>query len=815
MRGFEDIRFGMRTLAKSPSMTIVSVLTLALGIGVNATVFTLSNAVLFKGFPFDKSDRILYMGERNTTRSQRYGPVSYPDLRDWRARVTSFTGLAASNGFRVNLSDQNGVPESYQGAQITANLFRLIGQKPAVGRDFSPADEGRGAPAVAILTYGLWERRYGRDPAVIGRTIRINSTPARVIGVMPEDFIFPFNQDLWMPLVPTDDFEKRESRFLVVFGRLADGAKMKSAVAEMDGIGRVLANAYPLTNRDFVPVVQNYNEFYIGPQVAIIFESMLVAVGFVLLIACANIANLMLARAASRAREISVRVAVGAGRWRIIRQLLVESVMVSSLGGILGWFIAIWGTRAFDLATTPFGKPQWIDFSMDYRAFVYLAVVSVTTGILFGLAPALRLSKLDFQSVLKDGGRGASTGPRGRRLSGVLVATELALAMVLLTGAGLMIRSFLNVYRAQLGVKPDNILTMRLLLPDSKYAKPDSQISFHERLKERLEAVPGVETAAIADFLPTGGSLTLPYELAGAPPPDERRRPTLSALVISPDYFRAVDAPLISGRAFTDADGASAPPVTIVNQRFASKTWPGEDPLGKRLRLFDSGSRNPLAGAPPTNAWATVIGVAPNIVQNDITPREIDPLIYLPYRQKPAQDMAIVARTRVPPGSLGAAFRHEIQAIDPDLPVFNLWTLAERLERNYWFQRAIGVLFLIFGGVALLVASVGLYAAMAHAVSQRTQEIGIRMAVGATGNNIHRLVFGHGMRQLAIGLAIGVGGALAITRILKSVLVQVSPSDPATLAAAALVLSAAAVFGCLVPARRAMRVDPVVALYRE
>ena len=319
MRVFEDIRFGIRTLAKSPSVTIVSVLTLALGIGVNATVFTLSNAVLFKGFPFDNSDRILYLGEHNATRNQRYGPVSYPDLRDWRARVKSFAGLAAANGFRVNLSDQNALPESYQGVQITANLFRLIGQKPAAGRDFSPADEARGAPAVAILTYGLWERRYGRDPAVIGRTIRINSAPATVIGVMPKDFVFPFNQDLWMPLVPTDDFEKRESRFMVVFGRLAEGARVKAARAEMDGIGRNLASAYPLTNRDFAPVVMNYNEFYMGPDVAIIFESMLVAVGFVLLIACANIANLMLARAASRAREISVRIAVGAGRWRIIR----------------------------------------------------------------------------------------------------------------------------------------------------------------------------------------------------------------------------------------------------------------------------------------------------------------------------------------------------------------------------------------------------------------------------------------------------------------------------------------------------------------
>ena len=814
----ENVRFGLRTMAKNPVVTVVSVLTLGLGIGVNATVFTLSNAVLFKGFPFDKSDRVLYLGERNTTRQQqRFGPVSNPDFQDWRARIQSFEGLAAAVGMRATISDQAGPPESYQVTRISTSAFRLIGQKPVIGRDFTDADEARGAPAVLLLTYGLWERRYGKDPAILGRTIRFNSYPATVVGVMPKDFVFPFNQDLWIQLAPMGDndaFAKRDNRFMIVFGRMKDGRNIKAARAEMDGIGHNLSAAYPVTNREFVPVVQNYNEFYLGPEIVIIFSSMLVAVGFVLLIACVNIANLMLARAAGRAREISLRLAVGAGRWRIIHQLLVESVMLSALGGIVGWLIAIWGTRTFALEVVQFGAPKWLDFSMDYRAFVYLAVVSLGTGILFGLAPALRLSRLDFHLVLKDGGRGASAGRRHKRFTNVLVTAELALAMILLTGAGLMIRSFMNVYRAQLGVKPDHILTMRLPLPPAKYATPASQILFHQQLKQRTEAIPGVETVAIANFLPTGGSLTIPYESAGAAPVDEKQRPTLSVLVVSPDYFRAVGAPILSGRGFTDSDGVSGPPVMIVNQRFVAKYWPGQDPLGKRLRLFDE-PPGPGGGTQATKDWLTVIGVVPNIVQNDITPREIDALIYIPYRQKPTPDMAILARTRVPPGSLGGAFRHEIQQIDPDLPVYNLWTLAERLERNYWFTRVIGVLFLIFGLVALALASIGLYASMAYSVSQRTQEIGIRMAVGATEQKIHRLVFGYGLRQLAIGLVIGLAGALALTRILKSVLVQVSPADPATLVTATLVLSAAAAFGCLIPARRAMRVDPIVALYRE
>jgi putative ABC transport system permease protein len=818
MRILEDVRFGLRAMAKSPVVTIVSVLTLGLGIGVNATVFTLSNTVLFKGFPFDKSDRILYLGERNTTRQQqRFGPVSNPDFRDWRAHIQTFEGLAAAVGMRATISDQAAPPESYQVTRITTNAFRLIGQKPVIGRDFTDADAVPGAPAVLLLTYGLWERRYGKDPAILGRTVRFNSYPATVVGVMPKDFVFPFNQDLWIQLVPMGDndaFEKRDDRFMIVFGRMKDGTNVKAARAEMAGIGQNLSAAYPVTNREFVPVVQNYNEFYMGPEIVIIFSSMLVAVGFVLLIACVNIANLMLARAAGRAREISVRLAVGAGRWRIIRQLLVESVMLSSLGGILGWLIARWGTRAFALEVVQFGAPKWLDFSMDYRAFTYLAAVSLGTGIVFGLAPALRLSRLNFHSVLKDGGRGASVGRQHRRFTNMLVTAELALTMILLTGAGLMIRSFLNVYRAQLGVKPDYILTMRLPLPPAKYATPASQIAFHQQLKERTEAIPGVETVAIANFLPTGGSLSIPYEFAGAPPMDEKQRPTLSVLVVSPDYFRAVGVPILSGRGFTGSDGVSGPPVVIVNQRFVAKYWPGQDPLGKRLRLFD-GPPGPGGGTQATKDWLTVIGVVPNIVQNDITPREIDALIYIPYRQKPTADMAILARTRVPPGSLGGAFRHEIQQIDPDLPVYNLWTLAERLERNYWFTRIIGLLFLIFGLVALALASIGLYASMAHSVSQRTQEIGIRIAVGASEQRIHRLVFGQGLRQLAIGLVIGLAGTLALTRILKSVLVQVSPADPVTLVMATLVLSAAAAFGCLIPARRAMRVDPIVALYRN
>ena len=800
-----DVRFGLRTLAKNPVFTLVAVIALSLGIGVNAIVFTLTNTVILKGFPFDKNDRIVYMGSRNVTRSDQFGPVSYADFRDWRKQARSFVGMAAASGAQVNLTDNNGLPETHRAAEMTANSFYLIGQKPLIGRDFRSEDEAIGAPQVMILTYGLWERRYGKDVSIIGRTVKLNGVPTTIIGVMPKGMTFPFDGDLWFPLVPTADSEKRELRNLIAFGRLAVGATLESARAEMETVAHNLATAYPVTNQNFAPVVWSYNRFYVGTQITTIFLAMLVAVSFVLLIACANVANLLLARAVSRSREISIRIAVGATRWRLVRQLLIESLILAAAAGVLGWLLGLWGVHIFDVVTTPFGKPSWMIFSMDYRVFAYLAAISLGSSLLFGLVPALRLSKLDILSGLKDGGRGASEGHHSKRLSSLLVIGEMALAIVLLAGAGLMIRSFLNVYRASLGVNTKNVLTLRLILPQAKYAQPNDQVFFHEHLKTSLESIPGVERVAIANFLPTGGSTPIPYEFEGAPV-DASRRATLSAVVITSDYFRVMGVAALQGRFFTDSDGVAGPQVAIVNQRFAAKFWPGEDPLGKRLRLFSGATAQP---------WLTVVGVVPNIVQNDIAPRQIDPLIYLPYRERPQADMAVVALTRVPPVTLGTAFRREIQSIDPDLPIYNLWTMQQRLERNYWFYRAMGVLFVVFAGIALLLASIGLYAVMANSVGQRTQEMGLRMALGATARNLLRLVFVTGMRQVAIGLAIGALASFAMMRVLKSALVAVSPADPATFVIATAMLVLAAALGCYIPARRAMRVDPLVALRHE
>ena len=820
----QDTRYAARALRRSPAFTLTAIATLAIGIGVNAAVFTVTNAVLFKGFRLvERNDRILYIDTRERGRGCC---VSYPDFEDWRDQATSFEGMGTVADLRITLSDSSGVPESYTASLVTANAFQVLGQGPILGRDFAASDETPGAAAVAILSYGFWERRYGKDPAIVGRTLRINGVPTIVIGVMPQGFSFPQSQDLWLPLVPTPDRQQREARGMwFAFGRLAEGATVASARAEMETIGRRLAAAYPRTNEGLLPAIHPFHEFFIGPNAAMIYAALWGAVGFVLLIACANLANLLLARAVGRSREISVRIALGAGRWRVIRQLLVESMMLSTLGGVGGWGIARWSLRAYELFANPPAhawSDRFLDFSMDYRVLAYLIAISIGTGLLFGLAPALRLSKLDVNAALKAGGRGATGGGSGKRLSALLVTAEMALAVVLLAGAGVMIRSFLNIYTADLGVPTANILTALLNLPDANYPDAAARISFYNGLKARLEAKPGVESIAIADALPGAGAGRYPYELAGAEAVDKQRRPQVAALVVSPGYFGTLGAAVLSGREFSDADGSasgdadgnanggddgvSGIPVVIVNEQFASQFWPGENPLGNHLRLFE--------GSTP-QAWLTVVGVAPNIA-HDPTRQRTDPLVYLPYRQKPAGGMWVLARTSVAPESLGAAFQREVQALDSELPIWlGPFTLSDRLAGVYWKRGLNGALFLIFAAIALLLASVGLYAVMAHAVGQQTQEIGVRIAIGATARDILKLVFAQGMLPLGMGLAVGLAASFAVNRVLEAELVEVSPADPVTLGAASAALIFSAALGCWIPARRAMRIDPVVALRQE
>jgi putative ABC transport system permease protein len=788
----EDVRFGFRTLSKNPGFTAVAITALALGIGVNATVFSLSNAILFKNLPFANSDHVLYIISTNSTKPRWYNGISYPDYLELRARLKSFDAVGASTQVSADISDHTASPEGYHGARVTVNTFSLLGQKPIAGRDFLPADGEPGAAPVAILSYKVWENRYGKDLSVVGRTVRIDEEPTTIIGVMPQRLDFPRETEVWKPLVLKEEYMKRENRRFQLYGHVAKPSILKSASVEVNTVMQNLAAAYPITNKNIGGRVIDYNEYFAGNESEI-------------RIACANVANLQLGRAVSRMREISIRVALGAGRWRIIRQLLVESLILSIAGGVIGWMIAIWGTRTFDNAVIAAGKPPAIDFSMDLRALIYLAVITIGTGLLFGLAPALRLSRLDVNTSLKDGGRGSSGG-RGKYLSGLLVVVEMALAVVLLAGAGLMIRSFLNAYRGDIGIRIDNILTMEIQLPNKNYLKPEQQLAFFDRLKPRIGALPGVESATVTSNIPLSGSWGFPYEVEGEPQPDARLRPNIDTVITTLDYFRVMGDQILAGRDFTAADGLPSSMTVLVNRQFAQGILKDENPLGRRIRLYKKDVAQP---------WLTVVGVVPNLPYNNQTRAKRDPTIYIPYRLETTSSMFVAARTSVPPSTLKQAFRHEVQAIDDGLPVLNLRTMDEQMEQRNWPYRVFGSLFAIFAAIALVLASVGLYAVIAHSVSQRTQEIGVRMALGATGSNVMRLVFSQGMTQLAIGLVIGLGAALGVTKVLKALLVDVSPSDPLTFIITALVLTMAAAGGCLIPARRAMRVDPIEALRHE
>ena len=802
---FQDAKFASRMLLRDPGFTAVMVFALALGIGVNATVFTLVNAVLFRGLPFEEPDRILYLSCDRPTADDRDIGVSFPDFRDWRAQSKTFRGLAGFTNRAMVIIDTVNAPERYTGVQLTANAFSLIGQKPFLGRDFRPEEDHAGAAPVVILGYSLWESRYGRDPNILGKSIRINDVPTTVVGVMPPGMKFPLRADLWTTVIPTADSEKRESRSLEVFGRLTGGASPAQARAEIQGISRQLARDFPKSNAGVTAVVMPYNDRFNGGPIRTVFLVLLGAVGFVLLIACANVANLLLARSLVRSREISIRAALGAQRWRVIRQLLVESVLVGLMGGAAGLGIAVVGVRWFDAAVANVGKPYWIVFEFDFTVFAYLAGICLATGILFGLAPALHLSKVDVTATLKEGGRGSGSSRRVRYLSSFLVVSEVALSIVLLVGAGLMIRSFLKAYGLTSGIAAEQYLCMRLSLPEKAYPNADARLRFYERLEPRLHGVPGVESAAIVSNLPMAGAPSLKFDIEGRSPVEEDKLPGVSTVTVSPGYFRTMSNPLLRGRDFEDSDGLPGKGTVVVNQRFAAKYWPGEDPLGKRLRLHGDGER----------PWLTVIALSRDFRQIRNEQGEFDPVVYVPYRGRPVAVYSLLIRATVPPTSLSTAFRKEIQAIDGSLPVFNVGTLLESFEQQRWQFRVFGTLFTVFALIALVLSAVGLYATMAYSVTRRTQEIGVRVAMGASSGSILYLVMTQGLRQLAIGLAVGLAGAFAMARVMKSLLVQVSPTDPTTFLTISAVLLTVGLFACWLPARAAMKVDPLVALRYE
>jgi predicted permease len=664
------------------------------------------------------------------------------------------------------------------------------------------------------------KNRYGGDPGVIGKTIRVNDVPSVVVGVMPEGFKFPVNADLWQPLavLPGLEEQQRNARPLAVFGRLAVGVSFAQANAEMLAIGRRLSVDYPDTNQNVQPRVQTFNDRVNGGPIKWVFLSLLGAVAFVLLIACANVANLLLARSAHRAREISVRVSIGASRWRIIRQLLVESVLLAIISGILAFGLAVIGIRLFDAATQDVGKPYWIEFTMDGVVFAYMAAICLGTAILFGLAPALHVAKTDVNEVLKEGGRSGSAGTRVRRWSGALVIGELALTLALLAGAGFMMRNFLALYRMDLGIDTSRLIVMSLALPERKYPSLEQRLAFYQRLEERLRANTRIRSVSIASNVPLQGGFARRLEVDGRPLAAGEQPPEVTMLTVDPRYFETLGLTLLRGRAFTDYDGTPGQESAIINARFAQMHFPNEDPIGRRITLrIDLAGGAPPAGGIPVALAATIVGIAPNIRQRNIERAEMDPVAYLPYRSDPRAFMNLFARTDGDPNTATPILREEVRAIDPDLPLFNIRTLDESLARQRWAFRIFGTMFAIFAGIALVFSAVGLYAVTAYSVVQRTAEIGIRMALGAQSKEVLGLFLRRAFVQLGIGLTLGVASAFGVGKIFEGgqLLIQTSAGDPLLIGTIAILLAAVAIIACIVPARRATTLDPVIALRRE
>ncbi len=806
----QDLRFAARRLIRDRRFTLAAVAALALGIGATSAVFALVNAVLLRALPFDQPDRIMFINTRDA-QGRTFG-VSEPDFEDWRRASRTLSGIALIQTYPVNFSADERAPDQYNGAYISWNGFSLIGTQAAIGRGFSEEDDRPGAPAVVLLSHRVWQSRYVGDWAIVGRTIRVNSEPAMIVGVMPPGFEFPFNSEVWLPTSqrPTAQTRAgRSGRLLMAYGRLDAGMTVSQARSEMTSISQQLAAQFPDSNKGFTAVVTPFSEQVIDAEVRVLFWSLMGAVGFVLLIACANVANLLLARAADRSREIAVRVSIGATRWRIVRQLLVESVLLACVAGVVGLGLAYGGVRWFDANTQDIGKPYWMVFTMDPAVFLFFAAVCLATGIVFGLAPALYVSRTSVNDVMKDGGRAGSAGMRARRWTTALIVAELTLTLVLLSGAGLMMRSFMNLYRMDIGVDTSRLVVMQLIFPARTYTSLESRALFLQQLDDRLNSINAIEGASSTNYLPFSGASQRRLEIDGRPDMTGEQRPFVSIVAVGSRYFDALGVQMVRGRAFRAGDGEPGREAMIINQRLAELYFRGEDPVGKRIRMINDGN---IPGAPKMYE-ATIVGVSPTIRQRGFE-RDPDPVVYFTHAQNVlmAMNANLIVRARGNPASVVALLRQELSAMDPDVPVTNIRTMDEILARNRWPQRVFGTMFLTFAVIAIVLAAVGLYSVTAYSVAQRTQEIGIRMALGADVDQVRWLVLRRGIAQLAVGLCLGLAGAIGTGRLLQGMLVGTEPADVLTLVTISVMLIGVAVMACFWPARRATRLDPVKAL---
>jgi putative ABC transport system permease protein len=802
-----DIRYGVRSLLKRPAATAIALLTLALGIGVNTAIFSAVDSILLRPLPLKDPERLVSVWEQTPALGIRQNQAAPANFFDLRSQNNSFEALGAYGPLDINLTG-GGEPERLDGQLVSANVFSILGVAPAIGRTFLPNEDQVGQENVVVLSDALWQRRFNRDPSILNRTIALNGESFTVVGVMPRGFFFPVRETaLWLPwAMEPEQASGRGDHYLTLVARLKPEITLERANADLTAIGQRLAAEYPRTNEGLGFIARSLHQDYVGNlrlPILILFA----AVGLVLLIACANVANLLLAQATTRRKEIAIRIALGARRWTIVRQMLVESLLLACSGGLLGVLGAYWIVQGLEkLLPESLSKLQGV--SIDARVLLFTLGVSVLTAVVFGGLPALLASRTMPGATLSDVARDMAGGSSGRYIRRVLVVSEVALAVVLLVSAGLLIRSFQLLRQVDPGIKTENVLTMRMVLPMPKYLKAEARRSFFDEVLRRIKETPGIEAAGIITFLPLSFSgMNFSFSVEGRPSPSDMNLPFALFRVVSPDYFRAMSIPVLRGRSFETHDSPDATPVVVVNRRLAEQYWPGEEAVGRRLKVGPADS---------PNAWLTVVGVVGDVRQTGLYEQKLE--FYVPYMQERRSFMAprdLVVRTNADPAHIAAAVRQAVWAVDKDQPVSNIRTMDQVFAAAISQERFQALMLGLFAGLALVLACVGLYGVISYTVVQRTHEIGVRMALGAQSVDVLRLVIRQGMFLTFTGLVVGIVAGTFVTRVLSDMLFGVTPRDPLTFAGVPVLLLVVAFLACYIPARRATRIDPLIALRYE
>jgi putative ABC transport system permease protein len=803
---WQDIRFAVRMLVKNWSVTAIIVVVLALGIGANTAIFSVVNAALLRPLPYADPDRLVRLTEDSPNVPQM--SISYPNFIDWREQNKVFSGIAAMQFRSLNLTGED-QPERLAGRAVSAELFDVLGVKPALGRSFAPEEDRPGATPVCIISNGLWQRRFGSDPDLVNKQITLSGASYTVIGVLPASYAFGAPTDVFVPIgLRADEMKERGSHpGIYAVARLKPGVTVETARAELIAIAQLIGEQYGMKGNS--ATLTPLKEVFVG-DIRTTLLILLGAVGFVLAIACANVANLLLARAATRQKEMAIRTALGAGRLRIVRQLLTESLLLAILGGIIGVLLALWGIDLLRSASAD-SLPSTAVIKLDGSVLLFTLFVSLLTGIIFGLAPALAAVKTDLHDTLKEGGRSSTAGGRRSWLRSTLVVTEVALSLILLVGAGLLIKSFVRILETDPGFKTQNLLTMQLALN----VKPDEGgkvLNFFNDLKGRIAALPGVESAAFSNGIPLGPTADTSFAIVGRPKPEPGKQPQTMMYITSPDYLQAMGIRLVKGRFFAAQDTQRRPRVAVIDEAFARQQFPDQEPLGQYI-----------AGDGKDNPDAEIVGVVGHVKHFGLDAVErVQPQLYLPFNQAPdemfpflASRANLIIRTTADPLNLTAAVRREVQALDPNQPVFNVSTMERTLDQSLVTQRLSMTLLAVLACLALILAAVGIYGVMSYTVTQRSHEIGIRIAIGAQQRDVFKMVIGRGMMLALIGVAFGLVGAFALTRLMTTMLYGVEPTDPATFVTIGLLLTGVALVACYVPGRRATKVDPLVALRYE